>query len=139
VRNGRIPVVGSLGTVTRALGDEPSEIDETLRDLVVLPGLIDQHLHPLLGATTLAIEVIATEDWVLPAGWWTRVATSPETGRSQPSGWSEHLVGAAAVVGGEVSQRSFAVAQERGSVHQRQRRRREVGQPLDGRHRGWGE
>jgi len=32
----------------------------------VLPGLIDQHLHPILGATTLATEVIATEDWVLP-------------------------------------------------------------------------
>ena len=66
VRDGRILVVGSLGTVTSALGDEPFEIDETLRDLVVLPGLIDQHLHPLLGATTLAMEVIATEDWVLP-------------------------------------------------------------------------
>ena len=32
----------------------------------MLPGLIDQHLHPLLGASTLATEVIATEDWVLP-------------------------------------------------------------------------
>ena len=31
-----------------------------------MPGLIDQHLHPILGALTLATEVIATEDWVLP-------------------------------------------------------------------------
>ncbi len=66
VRDGRILAVGSLQTVTDALGDEPFEVDETLRDHVVLPGLIDQHLHPLLGATTLAMDVIATEDWVLP-------------------------------------------------------------------------
>jgi len=66
VRSGRILAVGSLDTVTGALGDEPFELDETLRDRVVVPGLIDQHLHPLLGATTLAMEVIATEDWVLP-------------------------------------------------------------------------
>ena len=32
----------------------------------ICPGLIDQHLHPLLGATTLMTEVIAIEDWVLP-------------------------------------------------------------------------
>ena len=31
-----------------------------------LPGLIDQHLHPILGATTLMTEVIAIEDWPLP-------------------------------------------------------------------------
>ncbi len=66
VRDGRILAVGSLDTVTAALGDEPFDLDETLRDHVVLPGLIDQHLHPLLGATTLAMDVIATEDWVLP-------------------------------------------------------------------------
>lgn len=68
VRNGRILSVGSVDAVIAALGDEPYALDETLRDLVVLPGLIDQHLHPLLGATTLAMEVIATEDWVLPDG-----------------------------------------------------------------------
>ena len=28
--------------------------------------MIDQHLHPVLGALTLAVEVIAPEDWVLP-------------------------------------------------------------------------
>ncbi len=66
VRAGRILAVGSFETVTGALGDEPFEVDERLRDLVVLPGLIDQHLHPLLAATTLAMEVIATEDWLLP-------------------------------------------------------------------------
>jgi predicted amidohydrolase YtcJ len=66
VRAGRILAVGSFETVTGALGDEPFDVDERLQDLIVLPGLIDQHLHPLLAATTLAMEVIATEDWLLP-------------------------------------------------------------------------
>ena len=41
-------------------------MNDTFLSKVVLPGLIDQHLHPFLGALTLATEVIATEDWVLP-------------------------------------------------------------------------
>ncbi len=62
----RIVAVGSLAEVLDAIGDAPHVVDDTLADHVVLPGLIDQHLHPILGATTLATEVIATEDWVLP-------------------------------------------------------------------------
>lgn len=66
IRGGRVICVGSLDQVTTALGAIPFSIDRTLAENVVVPGLIDQHLHPLLGATTLAMEVIATENWVLP-------------------------------------------------------------------------
>ena len=66
VRAERIIAVGSFDDVVAALGDQPYEVDESLSDRVILPGLIDQHLHPILGASTLATEVIATEDWVLP-------------------------------------------------------------------------
>lgn len=66
VRDDRIIAVGDLDGIIAELGDEPYEIDRSLADRVVLPGLIDQHLHPILGATTLATEVVATEDWVLP-------------------------------------------------------------------------
>jgi hypothetical protein len=66
LRDGRILSVGTLDEVTATLADTPFTIDQTLADHVVVPGLIDQHLHPLLGATTLAMEVIATEDWALP-------------------------------------------------------------------------
>jgi predicted amidohydrolase YtcJ len=66
VEDGRIVAVGSRVDVEAAVGDHPHVIDDTFADRVVLPGLIDQHLHPILGATTLATEVIATEDWVLP-------------------------------------------------------------------------
>ena len=66
IRGDRIVAVGSLDEVRAALGDAEYELDTTHADDVMLPGLIDQHLHPILGAGTLATEVIATEDWVLP-------------------------------------------------------------------------
>lgn len=66
VDDGLIVAVGSLDEVTAELGDRVHTVDTTFADRVMLPGLIDQHLHPILGATTLATEVIATEDWVLP-------------------------------------------------------------------------
>lgn len=66
VRAGRVVAVGSLHHVRRALGGEPFTLDETFADLTVLPGFIDQHLHPVLGAAALATEVVSIEDWVLP-------------------------------------------------------------------------
>lgn len=62
----RILAVGSLDEVRAAVGSRPYTVDETFASRIVLPGLIDQHLHPILGALTLAVEVIAVEDWVLP-------------------------------------------------------------------------
>lgn len=64
VRDGRIVAVGSLDEVTAGLS--AFAIADNLAEHVVIAGLIDQHLHPLLGATTLVTEVIATEDWHLP-------------------------------------------------------------------------
>lgn len=64
--DGWIIAVGSLDEVLAAVGTRPHTVDDTFADSVILPGLIDQHLHPILGASTLMTEVIATEDWVLP-------------------------------------------------------------------------
>ena len=61
VDDDRITAVGNVEEL-HAAGD----LDDTFADAVIVPGLIDQHLHPILGATTLATEVIAIEDWVLP-------------------------------------------------------------------------
>ena len=66
VEGDRIVAAGSLDEVKAALGARTFRIDQTFADKVVLPGLIDQHLHPILGALTLAVEVIAPEDWILP-------------------------------------------------------------------------
>ena len=62
----QILAVGSFEEVKAALGDRQFTVNDTFKSKVILPGLIDQHLHPILGALTLATEVIATEDWVLP-------------------------------------------------------------------------
>ncbi|WBU28585.1 amidohydrolase [Rhodopseudomonas palustris] len=64
----RIVAAGSLDEVKTAVGSRPFTLDETFASKIVMPGLIDQHLHPVLGALTLAVEVIAPEDWVLPGG-----------------------------------------------------------------------
>lgn len=61
VSGGQITAVGSVDDL-RGTGD----VDDTFAGAVLIPGLIDQHLHPLLGAATLVTEVIAIEDWVLP-------------------------------------------------------------------------
>ena len=61
VSDGRVAAVGSLAEL-RVTG----RVDDTFADAVVCPGLIDQHLHPVLGASTLVTEVIAIEDWSLP-------------------------------------------------------------------------
>ena len=64
----RIVSSGSLAEVKATIGDRPYVVNDAFASKVVLPGLIDQHLHPILGALTLAVEVIAVEDWVLPGG-----------------------------------------------------------------------
>ncbi|MGP0077314.1 MAG: amidohydrolase, partial [Mycobacterium sp.] len=63
--------VAVRGRTIVAVGDaedlrDAGTVDDTFADAVICAGLIDQHLHPILGATTLNTEVIANEDWVLP-------------------------------------------------------------------------
>ena len=64
---GRILAVGSMAQVRHALGNRPFNVDHSFEHKVLMPGLIEQHLHPVLGALTLSMEVIAIEDWDLPA------------------------------------------------------------------------
>lgn len=59
----RIVAVGDV----EELRTDDVTVDLTFADSVICAGFIDQHLHPVLAATTLMTEVIATEDWVLPA------------------------------------------------------------------------
>ena len=70
----QILVTGSLDEVKKFLGDKAYRLDETFASQVILPGFIDQHLHPLLGALTLSVEVIAPEDWVVPGKTWAKAA-----------------------------------------------------------------
>lgn len=69
--------VGTLEEVKSALGGRRFTANDTFKSKFILPGLIDQHLHPILGSLTLSTEVIATEDWVLP-GRTFKAANNPE-------------------------------------------------------------
>jgi len=74
----RILAVGSLDELKAAALAQPYKVDKTFADLVIVPGFIAQHDHPLLAALTMTSEIISIEDWVLPDG--TRKAAS---GRSE--------------------------------------------------------
>ena len=58
--------IAAVGDAEELAGHPNVRVDTSLADAVVLPGLIDQHLHPVLAATTLVTDVIANEDWDLP-------------------------------------------------------------------------
>ena len=69
VRDDRVVAVGTMDTLKPWLDAHEYEIDERFRDKVLLPGFIDPHLHPGLGARLLSQnEIITAEDWELPSG-----------------------------------------------------------------------
>lgn len=68
VINDKIVAVGSLDEVKNKVASHNVLIDNRFKDRVIVPGLIDQHIHPLLSALTMTSEIIAMEDWVLPSG-----------------------------------------------------------------------
>lgn len=64
----RILAIGKLDDLIKAAGTQSYRIDSQFEDDVMIAGLIDQHVHPVLAALTLTVEIIAIEDWVLPGG-----------------------------------------------------------------------
>lgn len=66
VAKDRIIALGSLEDVKTTLGNQKYTIDRRFADQIMLPGLVEEHLHPILGALTMAVEVIAIEDWNVP-------------------------------------------------------------------------
>jgi len=76
VRDGIILEVGTLETLRPWLDGAPYEIDNQFADEYILPGFIDPHLHPFIGAILLPTTFITAFEWNLPQG---RVA--PTRGR----------------------------------------------------------
>lgn len=74
----RIVAVGDMATMEPWKKGRDVIIDVTLRDKVVLPGFIDNHLHPFLGALLTPMEIIAPEPWRMPGGEVLPAANSPE-------------------------------------------------------------
>jgi len=64
----RVLTTGSYDAVIAAIGPQQHVVDDQFADKILIAGLIDQHLHPLLSALTMTLEIIAIEDWNLPTG-----------------------------------------------------------------------
>lgn len=87
---GTIFNASELVTLSEATGNAVYVVDERIADIgafeilrekypgaalnddyaeqVIIPGLIEHHVHPFLGALAMAVDVIAIEDWHLPDG-----------------------------------------------------------------------
>ena len=66
VRDGRIIEVGNLESLQPWLTRHEHRIDDRFAEQVLVPGLIDPHVHPSMMAGLLACEWITGEDWDLP-------------------------------------------------------------------------
>jgi predicted amidohydrolase YtcJ len=73
VRDGQILSVGSLQDLEPWLKNSGHRIDEQFKDKVLLPGFIDPHLHPLLGA--IAFQTV----WITPEPWSVMGEKTPAT------------------------------------------------------------
>ncbi|MBU6272362.1 MAG: amidohydrolase [Betaproteobacteria bacterium] len=68
VADGRIVAVGDLDSMAPWREGRTVRIDDRFADRILLPGLIDNHIHPFLGALLMPMELIAPEPWRQPDG-----------------------------------------------------------------------
>lgn len=59
----RIAAVGTLAELQAMAGDQPYRVDQTFADKVILPGFVEQHVHPVLAGLTMPSVVISIEPW----------------------------------------------------------------------------
>lgn len=75
VENGRIVAVGSTSWLRTQLKDRAPKVDDRFADKVLMTGIIEQHLHPVLSALAMSMAVIAIEDWDFPDRTWPAALT----------------------------------------------------------------
>lgn len=68
VEDGRIVAVGSLQSLQPLIETRNATIDDTLAGKILMPGLIDPHVHPSLPAVTTQFPYLAPDSWSLPTG-----------------------------------------------------------------------
>lgn len=66
VKGKMIVDVGSLDELERRLTPGSYTVDRRYETDVIVPGFVEQHLHPLLGALSLSSEIISIEDRNVP-------------------------------------------------------------------------
>jgi hypothetical protein len=66
VRDGMILGVGSLQDLAPWLKDKQYKVDSQFKDKVLMPGLIDSHMHPMLGAIAFHARVTTSsiDHWI---------------------------------------------------------------------------
>jgi predicted amidohydrolase YtcJ len=69
-KDGKIVFVGDKDAADKQF---PNSSQFDLDGKTLMPGFIEQHLHPILAALTLSIPVIAPEEWKLPGKIWPAV------------------------------------------------------------------
>lgn len=62
IRDGRFVAVGTRVECEAAVGKN-AKVDNNLADKVLIPGFVEQHVHPVLAALTMNTKVISIEDW----------------------------------------------------------------------------
>ncbi|MFV8782518.1 amidohydrolase [Microbulbifer sp. SA54] len=62
VRDGKFVAVGTRDEVSAQVGKN-ARLDKSFNDKVVMPGFVEQHVHPVLAALAMNMKVISIEDW----------------------------------------------------------------------------
>lgn len=78
VSQGRIVEVGSLEDMQPWFAGREVQIDRRFDEYVLMPGLIDNHLHPFVGAMLMPMAHIAPEAWRQVDGSMSVAARTPE-------------------------------------------------------------
>ena len=78
VADGRIVAVGDLASMAPWREGRQVTVDERFADMVLMPGLIDNHIHQFLGALLMPTEHIAPEPWRQADGSIRPAARTPE-------------------------------------------------------------
>ena len=73
----RIVAVGDLASMAPWRAGREVVVDERLKDMVLMPGFIDNHVHPFLGALLTPMEIIAPEAWRMEGGRMAPAANTP--------------------------------------------------------------
>ena len=66
VQDGRIVEVGTLETMRPWLETRSHKVDDTFKDLCIMPGFVDPHLHPSMAAILLPMHFTTAVGWDLP-------------------------------------------------------------------------
>lgn len=90
VQEGKILDVGDFDALKQTHQSDSLVINTQFEDNVMVPGFINQHDHPWLGALTLTSHIISIEDWDLPSGFFPKASNPKEYIRALQQAVNKH-------------------------------------------------